>query len=263
MDLNTALSSASSLASLILFGLEIYKITTNKKKPKGIDNTSSISFNNDSHDKNINIYKDIKIYKNNDSTSTISNSSSNDFGIFIVFFIVIGFILSKFYLDNRSSIVFWIIILGILSFAATVTCILILAKNKLITNWTLYIQTIKWFPLFIGIIFIYNPLYNSSSLDIVAELIRKGTGYGNILFKYPYEFLFFLFQVLGLAAMAIVFIGYLTSTIKTMIKSLKTNVPAKNTSKKDVITYITILFFIFVFVSGLYVKFFNMISKTI
>lgn len=276
MDINNIIGTTASLTSIILFGIEVYKITSNNKKsntPSNVNDSSkaTIDINLNKNDTTINsnnsTYVNKKIINNTVITkispNTFSSSSdSNDFGLFVIIFILIGSVVSKFYLNNRSLIIFWLIMLGILSFTITITCSLILAKNRLITNLSLYMQTIKWFPLFTGIIFIYNPFYNSDSLNTVAELIKNGTGIVNILFKYSNDFLFFLLQLLGLALIALTFIGYLIYTIKTTYIALKKDIPVLDISKKDIIFYFIMLFFIFIFVSGLYVEFFKFISTS-
>lgn len=276
MDINNIIGTTASLTSIILFGIEVYKITSNNKKsntPSNVNDSSkattdiNLNKNDTTINSNNSTYVNKKIINNTVITkispNTFSSSSdSNDFGLFVIIFILIGSVVSKFYLNNRSLIIFWLIMLGILSFTITITCSLILAKNRLITNLSLYMQTIKWFPLFTGIIFIYNPFYNSDSLNTVAELIKNGTGIVNILFKYSNDFLFFLLQLLGLALIALTFIGYLIYTIKTTYIALKKDIPVLDISKKDIIFYFIMLFFIFIFVSGLYVEFFKFISTS-
>ena len=276
MDINNIIGTTASLTSIILFGIEVYKITSNNKKsntPSNVNDSSkattdiNLNKNDTTINSNNSTYVNKKIINNTVITkispNTFSSSSdSNDFRLFVIIFILIGSVVSKFYLNNRSLIIFWLIMLGILSFTITITCSLILAKNRLITNLSLYMQTIKWFPLFTGIIFIYNPFYNSDSLNTVAELIKNGTGIVNILFKYSNDFLFFLLQLLGLALIALTFIGYLIYTIKTTYIALKKDIPVLDISKKDIIFYFIMLFFIFIFVSGLYVEFFKFISTS-
>jgi hypothetical protein len=269
MDINTLLSSMASVVAILTFILELYKITSDKKDNKNssntitIDNSINLNSNNtnsysfDSHDKNIKTYP-VNSYTNHPNKKVQSSNNSNDFGVYIFLFILIGFLLSKVYLDNQPLIIFWLIILGILSFIITLICTLILAKNKLITNSTLYLHTIKWPPLFTGIIFIYRPLYSSNNLSLVEELIKKGTGYLETFLNYPSDSLFFIFQVSGLILTALVFINYLLYIVINTYKSLKTKTPLKTISWKDTIPYFLMLIFIFVLVSGLYIKLLNL-----
>ncbi|WP_049043217.1 hypothetical protein [Clostridium sporogenes] len=273
MDINNILSLAASAATIITFIIQVFKILSNNKDDNStvsinnigdsnninLNSNNTNNFNTDSHDTNIEIY-----HVNNQSYYPNNNvnikSNSNDVIGFLALFIIIIAIISKFYLDNRSSIILGIIILGILSFIVTLSCTLILAENRLITNSTLLIKTIKWAPLFLVIKFINRPLYNSNTLNMVAELIKKGTGYLRIFFSYPYDVMFFVIQFLGLAILTIVFISYLISSIKDTYKSLKTKLPIKTILWKDAIPYFALQFFIFFLVSGLYTKLFSKLS---
>jgi hypothetical protein len=273
MDIVTFLSCAASVVAIITFGIEIYKIISTKKNNTttststgNIDNTVKVNLNTNDITNNINFDshdKNIKIYKINPPIShhTNNNSDSYDFFGYVFIFIFIGFIVSKFFLDNSSSILLYLIILGILSFTVTLTCILILSKNKLITDLDLCIKTIKWLPLFIGIISIYRPRYYSNTLSTVAELIKSGTGYAAIFFTHPYDSMFFLFQILGIAIMAVVFILYMISAIRDTFISFKTKTPLKRIRWKDAVPYFALVFFIFILVNGSYVKFFNKLAE--
>lgn len=258
MDINNILSLAASAATIITFIIQVFKILFNNKDDNStvsinnigdsnninLNSNNTNNFNTDSHDTNIKIYhvNNQSYYPNNNVN--IKNNSNDVIG-FLALFIIIIAIISKFYLDNRSSIILGIIILGILSFIVTLSCTLILAENRLITNSTLLIKTIKWVPLFLVIKFINRPLYNSNTLNMVAELIKKGTGYLRIFFSYPYDVMFFVIQFLGLAILTIVFISYLISSIRGTYKSLKTKLPIKTILWKDTIPYFALQFFIF------------------
>ncbi len=276
MDIVTFLSCAASAVAILTFGIEIYKIISTKKNNNTadtntckVDNTINSNSNNnnvtnninfDSHDKNIKIYK-INSSINHHNKTTNNNSDSCDFFVYIFIFIFVGFIVSKFFLNNQSFIILCLTILGILSFTVTQTCILILSKNKLITNFDLCLRTLKWLPLFIGIISIYHPLYKSNTLSLVAKLIKSGTGYASIFFTYPYDSMFFFFQVLGIAIMAAVFIFYMIYAIKHTLTSLKNKTPLNRIKLKDTAPYFVLVFFIFILVNGSYVKFFNKLAE--
>lgn len=262
------LSVVGSVMSIVGFFIEVIPVLfRNRSTIKATNPGNSININSnnpttyiDSHDTNSYTFYPSQRDSMQKSVGGNPSQNQNDPMVFIVFIILIGGVLSKFYLDHQSSIIFWVVFIGVICFSVTLACLILLAKRNLISNRTLYLKTIKWFPLFIGVIFVYHPLYTSKNLTKVEHLIRTGKGYAEILGTYTPDVAFLLLQIMGLTMLAALFILYFVLTIRDTYKSFKHNYFFKNISIPDVTVYFIVLIFVFILVSGLYIKLFNLKS---
>ena len=118
MDINNIIGTTASLTSIILFGIEIYKITSKNKKSNSLSNVNDNSKTSFDIDLSKN-YTTINSINNNTSvnntivakanSNTLSSTNdSNDLAFLVIIFILIGSVISKFYINNRTSIIFWL-----------------------------------------------------------------------------------------------------------------------------------------------------------
>jgi len=285
MDLNNLFGILASIASIVA-SIVTTMFTVKSKKHNKLNTNGKLSKTNNAYGRN-----DIKII-NKESirdkptqddiatvvdkspivpelhisttyTHTSISSKSNDDSFNVIFFgfiiLFLGGTIIKFYLDNRSEIIFGIIVLGLLGLLVSIICVYDLYKNNLISPLKAFIEIIKWSPLFIGIILVYKPIYNSENLSLVTDLLKSGTNFLSIFFEHSSETIFFLLQILGLFLMALSFTISLIFTLRNTHKALRTNTYLDKISKSNVIIYLVFLSFIFFFVGGLYVIFINIL----
>lgn len=259
IDNVTLIGVIGSVVSILSFFYALFsssnKININSNNKTNYSNSfNSNSFNNITT--NYNIYNH-ENYDNSRHRGNYTNKENTDSDNLIAFLFlgaaVLGVIL-KLYLSYQDKIISWIIIVGIIGLLLNLIAIAILQKVTFIPKIYLYINTIRWFPLFILLIFIYHPIYTSKTITDTKNLIASGAGFFNILGKYNSDVLFLSFQILGLVLVMFLILFFVFHSIHDLYRVTRKYKTLEDNSSNQIIGYIIFLSMAFVLVSGLYIK---------
>ncbi|QPW61971.1 hypothetical protein [Clostridium botulinum] len=129
------------------------------------------SLNSNSFNKTINTYNYSVEYKNNFNTP--KNNNEDSMKIFCVVFLICGGFLIKFYLDYKSTIIGYLILLCILCFIINILLVIYSIKKFTVSTFCIFNNLFKWFFMFINFIFINHPYYYSSTLEKTQRMIMN------------------------------------------------------------------------------------------
>ena len=259
MDNITLIGLIGSIVSIVSLFISIF--SSSSKTNIFSNNRTSINqtLNVNSNNSVTNNY-DFRSYKGS-STSRTSTSSSNDPIAMIALGVLVAAIVIPNYLVYQDKVIFWVLIFGIAGLIINLATLFIINRKINLDKLYLCSNTIKWFPLFLMLIFIYHPLYSSSTLSNTKQLLIAQKNFFEILQKYGYDVFYFAMQITG-----IIFVTFLISlhtykSLKQLYKTLKYNYEPSTGNWKDFLWHVLALLFAFILVSGLYAKFFIYFNK--
>lgn len=257
MDNVTLIGVVGSVVSILSFFITIFlpsSQTTNSNNKISIDRSfNNNSFNTVTNNYNINNHKsdESKSSKGKNTKKNV-NSNSDDFLGYLIIGGIVTAIVIKLYITYQDLIIFWIIIFGILALLINCLILLILSKKIYIDKKYLYFNTSKWIPLFIMLIFIYNPFYKSETFINTKKMLENTDNFIKAFQNYRADVTFVFFQIIGLIIVSATIIIYILETISDLRKFIKDpTYNIKPVTKSEVIgTYISLII-AFLLVSGL------------
>ena len=258
MDNLTLLSVISSVITIVCFFMALF--TTTSKD-------TSFSHNNVNIDNSITVDESLNINSHNLITTNYNfptkstsdyNSTNNNIYLYVILFLLLGGIVSAFYLKNQYKIVLYVGFSVAISMSITLLCSYLLTKRSLIHKRNLYLNLLKSMPLFILLTIIYHPSFHSNDLIKVEMLLKKGTGFFNIFTTYSHEVSFLFFQIIGLAIILICSVLNVITILKQTYNGLRHESIAKEITFKDLACPIAVTVFIYLCISGSLITLWNL-----
>ncbi|MDT8715460.1 hypothetical protein IAI10_02155 [Clostridium sp. 19966] len=249
MDNITLISVIGSAVSIVSFFISLFT-STNK--------TSLLSNNKDSFNQTLNINSHNRTTNNYDFSTNMNSQptkTSENFDSFGIFGLIIAIAVIPFYLKYQDTVILYLIIFELACVLINLISLFILSKRVFIDKFYLCVNTLKWFPLFIALLFVYKPLYGSETLNSTKELLKSGKGIANIIQSHGFhDPLFFLLQLIGLAVLVLIASLNIFNNFKQLYKAFRKNESPKSINYKDILWYCFCILLILILVSGVLVN---------
>ncbi|NRU23588.1 hypothetical protein [Clostridium beijerinckii] len=247
MDNITLIGVVGSIVSILSFFITIFMpsshTNTNSNNKVNIDKSfNNNSFNTVTNSYTINNYKMDKSNSSKEKSKKNGKSNPDDFWGYLIIGGIITAIVIKFYITYQDLIIFWIIIFGILALLINCLLLLILSKKVYIDKKYLYFNTSKWIPLFIMLIFIYNPFYKSETFINTKKMLENTDNFIKTFQNYRADVTFVFFQIIGLIIVSVTLILYILETINDLRKVIRDPMYNIEVTKSEIIgTYLLLI----------------------
>lgn len=258
MDNITLLGVIGSIVSIVSLIISLLSSSTNNNFLSKNKNSFNQTLNVNSNNTTTNNF-DLRTTYTSNPTPKSSDTSQDPFAIVIIGVAVMALVIPL-YLKYQDTIIFYIIIFGIIGLLINLLILFCLSKKFFLDKLYLCTSTLKWFPIFILLIFIYHPRYTSPTLSNTKQLLMSGVGFLNTIHLYYFDVFFFAMQLAGLGLMAVFIVINIYNALKQLYNALKNHQAPTSRNWKDYLWYTLSILLLLVLVSGLYVKFFNYLN---
>lgn len=255
MDNITLLGVIGSIVSIISLFISLLASSTNNNFLSRNKNSFNQTLNVNSNNTTTNNFDFRTAYMPN-PTPKSSNTSQDPFAMVIIGIAAMGIVIPL-YLKYQDIVIFYVIIFGIIGLLINSLIIFYLNKRFLLNKLYLCTSTLRWFPLFILLIFIYHPLYTSDTLINTKQLLMSGVGFLTTIHSNYFDVFFFAMQLIGLGLIALLIAINIYKSLKQLYSAIKKHQPPTAVTFKDCVWYTLSIMFLFILISGLYVRFFN------
>jgi|GEM_PF-6422607 len=260
MDNIVLLGVVGSIFSILSLFISLFGSNIKNHLLSNNHNSFNNTLNQNSNNKTTNNYD----FRTTPIDKPISKSSntSEDLAGKICIGAIIGFIVISLYLKYQDIVIFYVITFGIIGLLINLLVLFALSKIVLLDKLYLCSNTLKWFPLFIMLIYIYHPSYGSNTLNQTKQSLKllNLKTLSTVTQLHAFDVLFFATQIIGLAIIVLLIALNIFKCLKQLYKTYIKNQSPTNGNLKDFFLQTVSISFLFILISGLYVRFFNYIN---
>lgn len=260
MDNITLIGLIGSIVSIISLFISIFSSSTKNNFLSSNRNSFNQTLNFNSNNSTTNNF-DLRTTINNQTPSPVPSTSSSDIGSTIIFPTIVGLIVIPIYLNHQDITIFYVILIGLIGLLINLLVLFILSKKVILNKIYLCSNILRWFPLFIILIFIYHPIYKSGTLDETIRIAKAGKGLLNLIPSHGYDLIYLALQLVGVFSISMLIVVNVISCIKQLYRTAKKNTLPNTPTWKNFLWYIALVLFLFSVVSGLLIKFFIYIQS--